>query len=249
MKKIVVLLGGISLVFASSCNSSRKALNTLSKAELAENWILLFNGSNSDGWRGVNKEHFPANWEVSDGTLHCEAYDKIDAEIVDGGDILYTGKQFENFHLKLEWKVEAGGNSGIFYLGQEVDGWKSWMTAPEMQLLDDANHPDALKGEHGNRTAGSLYDLIPALPQNVKPAGTWNTAEIICQNGSVKHIQNGMIVVEYELWTQEWKDLVSKSKYPSYNKRWGNVAKEGYIALQDHRDNVWFRNIKIKEIY
>ena len=223
------------------------APNTLTEQEKENGWVLLFDGQSSKGWRGVNKDHFPAGWQIVDGTLHCIGSGKGEAGAQDGGDILYD-KKFKNFDLKLEWKISEGGNSGIFYLGQEIEDWPIWKTAPEMQVLDNERHPDAKLGKDGNRQAGSLYDLIPAVPQNAKPAGEWNSIEIIVYNGTVVHKQNGETVVEYHLWTDDWNKLVAESKFPKYNKDWANVAEEGYVAVQDHGDNVWYRNIKIKEL-
>ena len=117
-----------------------------------------------------------------------------------------------------------------------------------MQILDNERHIDANLGKDGNRQAGSLYDLIPAKPQNSKPAGEWNSAEIIVYRGTVVHRQNGEVVLEYHLWTDEWNELVKNSKFPELNPDWANVPKEGYISLQDHGDDVWFRNIKIREL-
>jgi hypothetical protein len=146
----------------------------------------------------------------------------------------------------MEWKISEGGNSGIFYLGKEVADWPIYKTAPEMQVLDNERHPDARAGKDGNRMAGSLYDLLPAVPQNAKPAGEWNSIEIEVFKGSVWHRQNGETVLEYHLWTDDWNKLVAGSKFPELNPDWANVAKSGVIALQDHGDDVWFRNIKIK---
>ena len=117
-----------------------------------------------------------------------------------------------------------------------------------MQVLDNERHPDSFLGIDGNRKAGSLYDLIPAKPQNAKPAGEWNTVEIIVYRGTVVHKQNEETVLEYHLWTDEWNKLVAGSKFPGLNPDWANVAESGVIALQDHGDDVWFRNIRIKEL-
>lgn len=220
--------------------------NTLTEKEKEEGWILLFDGKDSKGWRGYKKDHFPSGWEVVDGTLHCKGSGRGEAGSKDGGDIIYD-KKFSNFRLKLDWKISEGGNSGIFYLGQETKD-HIWETAPEMQILDNERHPDALLGKDGNRQAGSLYDLIPAKPQNAKPAGQWNSVEIIVYKGTVVHKQNGVAVVEYHLWTPEWEKLVADSKFPKLNPDWANVASSGYIGLQDHGDDVWFRNIKLKEL-
>lgn len=223
-------------------------VNALTEAEAADGWILMFDGKTSDGWRGYGKDHFPAGWTIEDGTLKMNASGRGEAGAEDGGDIIYN-KEFENFHWKLEWKISEGGNSGIFYLGQETDEYDFiWKTAPEMQVLDNEKHPDAMLGKDGNRQAGSLYDLIPAKPQNAKPVGEWNQVEIIVYNGTVVHKQNGEVVVEYHLWTPEWEELVAGSKFPALNENWANVAKKGYLGLQDHGDDVWFRNLKVKPL-
>lgn len=222
--------------------------NTLTEAEAADGWKLLFDGTSSEGWRGYGKETFPGAWEIVDGTLHMIGSGRGEAGAKDGGDILYD-QQFQNFHFKVEWKVSEGGNSGIFYLGQESPDLDFiWKTAPEMQVLDNERHPDANAGKDGNRKAGSLYDLIPANPQNAKPAGEWNTAEVKVFKGSVWHYQNGEVVLEYHLWTPEWNELVAGSKFPELNPNWADVASKGFIGLQDHGDDVWFKNIKIKEL-
>jgi hypothetical protein len=263
MKKVISFLFAGALILGFSCTGGQKKSddqseeksadveevgpNELTQAEKDAGWVLLFDGETSDGWRGVNKGHFPAGWEVVDGALHCKGSGMGEAGAEDGGDILYD-KEFSNFHLKLEWKVSEGGNSGIFYLGKEVEGWPIWKTAPEMQVLDNERHPDAMLGKDGNRKAGSLYDLIPADPQNTKPAGEWNSVEILVYNGTVVHKQNGETVLEYHLWTDDWNELVADSKFPGQNPDWAHVAKSGYIALQDHGDDVWFRGIKIREL-
>jgi len=231
-----------------SCGSGKEKKNVEKKTTEAEVWTSLFDGSTTQGWRNYNKATFPEQgWEIVDGTLHCKGSGRGEAG-GGGGDILYD-KKFSNFHLKLEWKISEGGNSGIFYLAQESPELDFiWKTAPEMQVLDNAKHPDAEAGKDGNRKAGSLYDLIPAVPQNAKPAGEWNTAEIKVYKGSVWHMQNGETVLEYHLWTPEWNTLVAGSKFPALNPNWANVAAEGYIGLQDHGDDVWYRNIQIREL-
>jgi hypothetical protein len=233
---------------ATKKSTAAPKMNALSAEEAAKGWILLFNGKSSEGWRGYNKTDFPAGWVVEDGMLRCIASGRGEAGAANGGDILYAARQFSDFNLKLEWKISKGGNSGVFYLGKEVPGKEIWRTAPEFQVLDNDNHPDAMMGKNGNRQAGSLYDLIPAKPQNTKPAGEWNIIEIICYQGTVIHKQNGETILEYHLWTPEWNELVKNSKFPSYNPDWANVPKEGYIALQDHGNDVWYRNIKIRPL-
>lgn len=264
MRRVYLLLFAVVLSFATACNSGTKKTekaqeeksaqveetvpdNTLTEAEKEAGWILLFDGKTHEGWRGVNKDHFPSGWQVVDGTLMCKGSGEGEAGAEDGGDILYD-KKFKDFQLKLEWKISEGGNSGIFYLGKEVEDWPIYKTAPEMQILDNERHPDAMLGKDGNRKAGSLYDLIPAKPQNANPAGEWNSIEIICYQGTVVHKQNGEVVVEYHLWTEDWNNLVADSKFPALNEDWANVPKEGYIALQDHGNDVWFKNIKLKKL-
>ncbi len=249
MKKLFfILLAGIVLLSVSCQNKKGQEENGAAKEKAAEDeWMVLFDGTSIEGWRGVNMDTLPGAWEISENTLHCIGSGMGEAGAENGGDILYD-KKFSNFHLKMEWKISEGGNSGIMYLGQEVEGDPIWKTAPEYQVLDNERHPDAMLGENGNRQAGSLYDLIPADPQNAKPAGEWNTCEIMVYKGTVIHKQNGEVVVEYHLWTDDWNNLVAGSKFPDLNPDWANVAKEGYIALQDHGDDVWYRNVMIKEL-
>ncbi len=224
-------------------------VNQLTDAEKAQGWQLMFDGKTSDGWREYNKPNFPLSWVVEDGTLKCRSEEsRGDTGKVDSGDIVYAKRLFSDFDLRLEWKISEAGNSGIFYLGKEVPGWPFYKSALEMQILDNEKNPDSSRGRDGNRRAGSLYDLIPANPQNAKPAGEWNSIEIICYKGKVVHRQNGVKIVEYDLWTPEWKALVDKSKFPGLNPDWVNIAKEGLIGLQDHGNDVWFRNIKIRAL-
>ena len=253
MKNIRILLllflsfALMGIVF-DSCKPKTEEVgpNQLTQAEIDDGWILLFDGETTDGWRGYNQEAFPdTGWYVEDGTLHCIESGLGEAGL--GGDIIYD-KKFSNFHLKLEWKIGKGGNSGIFYLAQEIPGWQIWKTAPEMQILDNERHLDAQLGKDGNRKAGSLYDLIPADPQNADTAMAWNAVEIMVYDGTVVHRMNGETVLEYHLWTDDWNKIIEDSKFPEINPDWGKVAKEGYIGLQDHGHNVWFRNIKIKEL-
>jgi len=252
MKKIILLF--VVAAFTFSCATTKQgktskedtSLNALTKSEKEQGWILMFDGKTSEGWRGYQKEHFPKAWQVVDGTIMCQGSGRGEAGAKDGGDIIYD-KKFKNFHLKLEWKISEGGNSGIFYLADEAYD-KIYYSAPEMQVLDNERHPDSFLGKDGNRKAGSLYDLIPAKPQNAKPAGEWNSIEIICYKGTVIHKQNGETVVEYHLWTDEWNKLVAGSKFPGIRKDWADVPSEGYIGLQDHGDDVWYRNIKIREL-
>jgi len=255
--RITFLFLFVFVFFALNSNAAPKkkegkkekvALNALTSQEKAQGWVLLFDGKTNEGWRGYNKTNFPAAWTIEDGVLRLKGSGNGEAGATNGGDIVYGKEKFSNFDLKIEWKISEGGNSGIFYLAKEVPGWEIYRTAPEMQVLDNDRHPDALLGKDGNRKAGSLYDLIPAKPQNTKPAGEWNSVEIISYQGTIVHKQNGATVVEYHLWTPEWNELVKNSKFPAFNPDWANVAKEGFIGLQDHGNDVFFRNIKIRKL-
>jgi hypothetical protein len=263
MKKnsVFVIFGVLVTIFVMvSCNTEKEQVtvtqeeeveetvgpNQLTQAEIDDGWVLLFDGETSTGWTGYRIESFPPGWQIVDGTMFCKGSGRGEAGAVEGGDIVYE-KPFSNFHLKLDWKISEGGNSGIFYLGQDTHDY-IWKTAPEMQVLDNENHPDANAGKDGNRQAGALYDLIPAVPQNAKPAGDWNSVEIKVYKGTVWHYMNGEVVLEYHLWTPEWNELVAGSKFPALNPDWADVAAEGLIGLQDHGDDVWYRNIKIREL-
>ncbi|MEM6735728.1 MAG: DUF1080 domain-containing protein [Bacteroidota bacterium] len=220
--------------------------NVLSTAEKEDGWMLLFDGTTSEGWRGYKKETFPVAWEIDNDALHIQGSGRGEAGSQDGGDIVYN-KEFANFHFKVEWMVDSAANAGIFYRGSEEYDY-IWKTAPEMQVLDNIHHPDAQLGKDGNRQAGSLYDLIPASPQNFKGHGTWNQAEVIANGNDIIHIQNGDTVVQYTIGSAEMDVLIADSKWPGINENWANIAAQGLIGLQDHGDDVWFRNIKIKEL-
>ncbi|HUV00798.1 MAG TPA: DUF1080 domain-containing protein [Bacteroidales bacterium] len=235
---LIVLVMGITSCGQKSKKESSKAVD--------DGWVSLFDGKTTAGWRGYNKPAFPGQgWEVVDGTLRCIGSGAGEAGGA-GGDIIYD-KKFSNFELSLEWKISEGGNSGIFILGQEIPDEPIYKSSPEMQILDNDRHPDALLGVDGNRKAGSLYDLIPAVPQNTRPVGEWNQVGILVYQGTVVFKSNGANVLEFHLWTDEWKKMVINSKFKDW-EWFVNPAKEGYIGLQDHGNDVWFRNIKIKEM-
>lgn len=236
----------VAYLFGCAPKKAEKPLpNTLSEQEIKDKWQLLFDGKTTSGWRGYNLATFPEKgWEIADSSIHVISSQK--GEAGGGGDLLFD-KKFRNFELTLDWKVSEGGNSGIFYLAQEIPGEPVWKSAPEMQILDNERHPDAKLGVNGNRAAGSLYDLIPGKPEVVKPAGEWNRIKIMVFKGTVVHWVNDQQVLEYHLWTDDWKKMVANSKFSEY-PWFVEPAQEGYIVLQDHGDDVWFRNIKIKEL-
>jgi hypothetical protein len=218
-----------------------------------DGYIILFDGSCTKGWRGYDKEELPGKWSIEDGALKFSGTGLGEAQELDGGDIIFAYK-FKNFELSIDWKVSKGANSGIFYLAQEIQKQPIYISAPESQVLDNENHVDAKMGVDGNRQSSSLYDMIPAKPQNAKPFGEWNNTTITVFKGTVLHAQNGVNVLEYHLWTPQWTDMLQASKFSL--QKWplafellnncGGKNHEGYIGLQDHGDDVWFRNIKIK---
>ena len=213
--------------------------NTLSEAEKAAGWELLFNGKNLDGWRTFKQDKAGAAWKIQDNAI---ALTKEKGS--SGGDII-TDKQYENYELVLEWRIQNCGNSGIIFNVQEGDGFDYvWQTGPEVQVLDDVCHPDA---QYVTHRAGDLYDMIECNRATVKPAGEWNQVRLIIRNnGMTEQWLNGRKVVEYEMFTKEWETMISKSKFKDM-KGFGTY-KKGHIALQDHGDLVWFRNIKIKPL-
>ena len=224
-------------------------------------YISIFDGKTFKGWRGYGKDNVPSRWVVDNGAIKFNGSGGGEAQTGDGGDLIFAHK-FKNFELEFEWKVSKGGNSGVLYLAQEVTTEKDgntivepiYISSPEYQVLDNANHPDAKLGVDGNRQSASLYDMIPAKPQNQKPYGEWNKGKIMVYKGTVVHGQNDANVVEYHLWTQQWTDMLQASKFSQ--EKWplafellnncGGENHEGYIGFQDHGDDVWFRNIRVK---
>lgn len=219
------------------------SINQLTDAEKSAGWQLLFDGSSKNNFHVFNNRSDGSAWQVTEGTLHLDTTNKKEGRIVGGGDFV-TNDEYENFHLKLEWKIAQGGNSGIMFYVQEGPKFQeTYHTGPEMQVLDNAAHADAKINKH--RT-GDLYDLISSSPETVKPAGQWNQVEIISNNGSLEFHLNGTKVLATAMWNDDWKKMIAASKF----KQWPGFGtyKKGRIALQDHGDPVWYRNIKIKKL-
>ena len=219
--------------------------NTISEKEEQDGWSLLWDGKTTNGWRGARLDHFPEKgWVIDDGIL--KVMSSGGAESAFGGDIV-TVEKYKNFVLKADFKITKGANSGIkYFVDPDLNTGEGSAIGCEFQILDDKNHPDAEMGVEGNRKLGALYDIIPA-PEN-KPfrAGYFNTAMIVVKGNHVEHWLNGVKIVEYERNTQMWDALVNFSKY----KDWPNFGntESGHILLQDHGDEVWFQNVKIKEL-
>ena len=220
---------------------SSTALNALTVQEQKDGWSLLFDGTTKNGWHVYNAKTDGTAWKVIDGTLYLDAPAKKQG--AGGGDII-TDKEFENFHLKLEWKLDSAGNSGIMFMSQEDPKYRyAWVTGPEMQIIDNDRHPDAKNIKH---RAGDLYDLVSASAEVAKPVGEWNQVEIILNNSKLDLIFNGTKIVSTTVWDDNWQTLKANSKFKSMTD-FGTFRK-GRIALQDHGDKIWFRNIKIKTL-
>ncbi len=234
----ILLFGSVSEEPATP----QKKQNTLTRAEAKAGWQLLFDGKTTKGWHNFNKKTIGKSWIVVDGTLMLDSQKNSDGnwEAPDGGDIL-AEEVYENFELNLEWKISPCGNSGIIFNVVEDEKYIfPWLTGPEMQILDNACHADAKFSTH---RAGDLYDMIECSTVTVKAAGEWNQVRLIKNNGKVEHWLNGVKVVEYEMYTDAWFEMIKKSKFKD-QEDFGR-AKSGKIALQDHGDKVWFRNIKV----
>ncbi|RYG52169.1 MAG: DUF1080 domain-containing protein [Chitinophagaceae bacterium] len=259
MLKTTLIASSMVLLFA--CNNEEKkpeAMNTdtthvtnanlanvLTPEEKSDGWELLFDGASTKGWHKYGSPAtIGAAWQVKDSSLYLDAAAKKDWQIKGGGDIVTDG-EFENFHLKLDWKVDSGGNSGIiFYIHEDSAKYEyGWHTGPEMQVLDNAKHPDAKIIKH---RAGDLYDLISISKEVVKPAGEWNKTEVIANNGKLDILVNDEKVLSTTMWDENWKKLVAGSKF----KEWPGFGtfKKGHIALQDHGADVWFKNVEIKKL-
>jgi hypothetical protein len=258
MKRILyfslVVTAFATIFFSSSCKkggtkeeakTDSVALNTLTPEEAAAGWQLLFDGKTLDGWKRFNHDTIGPLWSVEDGCIKVSGEGLGEGSGVWGGSLI-TLKKFGNFEWSADFKVSPGGNSGLLY--HVVEGKQythDYVTGPEYQVLDDSGW----KGDslHQAQKVGSNYDMFAApLTKKIKPAGEWNTAKIIYNNGHVEHWLNGEKTVEFEEGSPAYQEAFKKSKwtaYPDWNK-----FKTGSVSLQDHGAPIWFRNIKIKEL-
>ncbi len=231
-----------TLIVFTSCMSSSNATvqggdtsvsGGLTAEQRAAGWRPLFDGTSTSAWRGYKTQTFPAGWRIVDGTLTKTGSQE---------DIM-TRDQFGNFELAFDWKLSTGGNAGVFYHATEEYDHIYW-SAPEYQLLDDANHPD---GKNRLTSAGADYALYPSPAGIVKPANQWNSSLLVIQGPRVQHWLNGQKLLEYELWSPDWVAKVKASKfndYPNYG-----LAKSGYIGIQgDHDGELTLRNIRIRPL-
>jgi Domain of Unknown Function (DUF1080) len=236
MTLLLTFVAGALVSVACAHMGSRMHLSngsTVSISATQNAWRSLFDGKTLDAWRGYKSQTVPAGWHIVDNTI---------TKGRETGDII-TRHQFGNFELELEWKLGKAGNSGIFYRGTEEYDHIYW-SAPEYQLLDDANAPD---GKKRITSAASAYGLYEPRADVTKPFDQWNSTRIVVKGAHVEHWLNGQKVVEYELWSPDWKARVARSKF----KDWPNygLAKRGYIGIQgDHDGKLSLRNIRIREL-
>ena len=237
-KNILLILISISL----SCSNQNK--------NKSNEWINLFDGSSLDGWRAYNGDQMPPGWKIVDSvlTFNTQQILEQDYDYKGNRDIMYGDEEFENFELYLEWKIPEGGNSGIYYHIKEGYGGFADM-APEYQLLDDENYAEIHDYElkDWQLTAADYAMHVPDTTQKVLyPPGQWNSSRIIFTSNNVEHWLNDKKVLSFIPWTEQWYEKRNSGKwdnFPDYGK-----YKKGYIGLQDHGSNLWFRNIKIKKL-
>lgn len=235
MKTAAVLLAALALT-ASPSLAQKEATKPApaQEAKADEGWTVLFDGTNTDSFRTYRKDTLNDGWEIVDGTLHMKPG-------TGAGDFI-TKEQYKNFEFQFEWKISEGGNSGVMYHVQELDG-PPYLTGPEYQILDNKKHAD---GENPKTSAASCYALYACTVDATKPAGEWNVSKLVVNNNHVEHWLNGKKVVEYTIGSDEWNKLIAASKFKDW-KEFGKHEK-GHIAFQDHGNDVWYKNIKVKNL-
>lgn len=242
------MLSGAIACASLSCASGDRQNNASDTSDASDtvatesSWVSLFNGSSLDGWHGFNKTTPVGNWIVEDGVLTCLGKASDPATRAD----LVTDQEFESFELEWEWKIAPGGNGGVMYHVVESDKYKAPSeTGPEYQLIDDLGYPAKL--EDWQKTgANYAMNLADTTKKELKPVGEWNTSKIVYDHGHVEHWLNGQKIVDFQERTDEWNQNKNTGKwkdYPDYK-----LVDKGRIALQDHGDRTWFRNIRIREL-
>ena len=237
-RKVIAACLLTSVVITSSFTWVARQDNTLTNSEKKAGWKLLFDGKSLEGWRPYQKQ-VTNSWTVENGIMYCKGSvtDKSDKR----ADMITTD-QYENFDLSIDWKISPQGNSGILYMVTE-EFPRSYLSGPEYQLIDDLNFPQKL--EDWQKT-GANYAMDPAPTAAPKPVGQWNTTRIVVNKGHVQHWLNGKKLLDFEMWTDEWKKKKETGKWkdaPGYG-----MSKKGHIGLQDHGSEAWFKNLKIKEL-
>jgi len=209
-------------------------------------WISLFDGKTTSGWHTYGKDAVGEAWKVIDGALMLDPTNKQGWQIKGGGDIV-TNESYGDFHLQLEWKISKKGNSGIIFFVQDEPKKYNyiWYTGPEMQVLDNDGHADAKINKH---RAGNLYDLVAGVEGAVKPVGEWNLVDVINEKGTLTLRLNGVTTVTTTLGDDAWKNLIKNSKFSKGESPDFGKVFTGHIGLQDHGDQVWYRNIRIQRL-
>ena len=230
----IALAFGIAVLAGPGCGSGTgdapPAPNTLTDEERAAGWRLLFDGTTTEGWRGFRSNAMPAGWQAVDGAL---------TRVAEAGDIV-TVDVFEDFELAFDWKISPGGDSGVlFRVTEDVEA--AWNAGPEYQILDNAAHQEGLKPE---TSAGADYALHPPFRDATRPPGDWNEGRIVVNGNHVEHWLNGEKIVEYEIGSDDWTARVGASKFAPF-PNFGRVRR-GRIAIQDHGNEVAYRNLKIR---
>ena len=229
MKRSILFSAAIlGLTFAAFADHHKEKPNTLTEKEQADGWVLLFDGKDMSKFRNYNKEDLSDKWVVKDDAFTLTAKG--------GGDII-TKDEYEAFELKLDFKISPGGNSGIMYHVEEVEGQTPWKTGPEIQIQDNVDGHDPQK-------AGWLYQLYAADTDATNPAGEWNSVRIVISPDKCVHYMNGTKYVEYVKGSADWDEKVAASKFSKFPD-FGKPTK-GHICLQDHGNVVSFRNVKVK---
>jgi hypothetical protein len=249
MHKLMVFFIAVTVI--NGCKSTKVGSvtasanpNTLTEAESKSGWQLLFDGTTTTGWHTYGYDGVGKGWVITDSALHLDVATQADWPKNESHDIL-TNQEFDNYDFKTDWKVAPDGNSGIiFYVHEDKAKYRNtYETGLEMQVIDNAGHPDAKFPKH---RAGDLYDLISSSSEPAKPAGQWNHAEIISNKGKLDLYLNGVHIVSTTLWNDNWKQMVAGSKFKSM-PAFGTFH-QGKIALQEHGEEVWYRNIKIRKL-
>ena len=248
--KFSLLVLSVSILFG--CNSPESGTttatassdSTAASTDSSSGWVSLFNGTSTEGWHGYGKSTAGEMWQVADGAVFLDTA-KLKGPHSGLSNDLVSQDEYDNFHLKLDWKISPKGNSGIiFFVNEDTAKYKqTYLTGLEMQVLDNDGHPDGKIIKH---RAGDLYDLISCSTETVKPVGEWNQVEIISKDGKLDLVLNGTTVVTTTLWDDNWKKMVAGSKFKEM-KDFGTY-KKGHIALQEHGNGVWYRNIQIKKL-
>jgi Domain of Unknown Function (DUF1080) len=228
-----VIVAGALAASTVACAGHNTPTGTAAPVSSSTGWRSLFDGSSLSAWRGYHEQTMPAGWSIVGNTL---------VKTGSANDII-TREKFTDFELTFDWKVAQGGNAGVFYRGTEEYDHIYW-SAPEYQLLDDANHPD---GHSRLTSAGAAYAVYPSPAGVVKPGGEWNSSRIVVKGPHVEHWLNGQKLLEYELWSPDWEAKVAASKFSAW-PHYGRAAR-GYIGIQgDHDGPLTVRNIRIREI-